>query len=210
METIKTAFGDWRIGPNGSAIDMTHGLMWMRGPARDQNSTDIFKGDWYTATSTFGRGNNAYATNAGQLKLGQIVKESIQYSGVSNGYARGSERYSHAGFDDWRLPTLDEVIHLTFDEAWGAKKIQAGLSSPKELWKLLLDPTCSTSRGFWAANKCREKPITVRSLLGFRSPYSTFAWAFWLSGDQVAVMDVGGVDEIEPTFSALLVRASKQ
>jgi len=200
---ILTAFGEWSIDTNDTATDLHNGLMWAR---RCLGHSEIGVGDpfrvsWTSMTDKFGRGVMEYDRSP-QNKLGVTVRRTFSKTAFRNGYSRGSKTVSHAGFSDWRLPTLAEVVTITFDERWGATKITSGLDDPSEITPKIFDKSCEQQR-FWTANMCWQQK-EFRMLFGMKPTLHPVAWCFAVN-KRLSIMDIGG--ELKPhEYGALLVR----
>lgn len=200
---LQTAFGDWEISADGTATDLQHRLMWARAPMGSNGigSGSIIAETWEEMTSRFGAGVTAYVRPENNT-LGPIVCETIKISGYNKGYTRGRENIMHAGVSGWRLPTLDEVSKISFDEGWGAKKIKGGESEPSSIIPKLFQESCM-GQWCWVANKCWD-PKEVRTLFGRAKKKSPVAWTFSLN-PYISIGETGG-EEKASTGGALLVR----
>ncbi len=199
---FQTAFGDWEVNVDGTVTDLQNGLMWARSPLGSNGigNGSIVEDTWEKMSSSYGAGVMAYDRSASGL--GPIVRETIKISGYDRGYTSGRERIMHAGMSGWRLPTLDEVSKISFDEGWGAKKIKSGESDPTLIFEKLFQESC-IKQSFWVANKCWD-PKEIRTLFGLSAKKSPVAWSFIV--DRVITIIEGGGEEKAEKKAVLLIR----
>lgn len=198
MGVVRTAFGDWETGLGGAVLDRRNRRMWM---TRRWDTPEL---DWVTATARFGRGAVAWAPS--DMGRAEAVSKAAPEAALQRGYRQGSDVVRFAGFSDWRLPTLDEVVHISFDEVWGARKVQDGETDVLEIWSRLFEAEQCFGR-FWTANSVsRYRPDWVYSLV--ESTFGTkrgdwhAAWGFSCQNSPPIICD----DSATVHRSVLLVR----
>ena len=201
-----TAFSNWLIDTaNDTITDLTNGLTWCRKYlcVEGIGIGDSFTGEWLQMSELLGRGVQAFERTTSNARA-DIVIQTFPKTQFEMGYTSGTRNVSHAGFTDWRLPTLQEVVTITFEEAWGAKRISKGIDDPEEITKTLFDDSCRY-KSFWTANMCGQEK-EFRMLFGLKPALPPIAWCFIID-DKVRPYELGG--QIEPHLcGALLVRNS--
>ena len=199
----QTAFGPWDINQNDTVSDLQNGLMWARKPLcfGGIGVGGIVENDWETMSGCYGRGVTAYERTGGNL--GSIVSATIKHSGRKFGYIAGSKPVHHAGHNDWRLPTLDEVVTISFEEGWGARKVNTGIDDAREIIATLFDTSVRGEQRFWVANMCWQYK-GLRTLIGLKPKDPPVAWSFHF-GTVITIYEIGH-DDKHQDHAALLVR----
>jgi hypothetical protein len=157
------------VQPDGTALDPNTGLIWMmalvgQGWSNGKTSGEAATLSWGEATSRYGKARNINATGMDCNWAGRGSSESDKKTAyfkkyplgqeTYKDYRRGRKRLAFAGFDDWRLPTVEEF------------------------WKLSLTDYAKTPldvepRRMWTANPSNS------SLVGFFMALLDMGWCAW-------------------------------
>ncbi len=110
---LETPVGRFRVNGNGTVTDLARKLMWIQAPWGMEWNGEWFVGEpvkvnWRDATELFGRGVPL------GFPVGSLSRKHLEASKYGNGYTRGKCSVDFAGFQDWRLPTADEINALGF------------------------------------------------------------------------------------------------
>lgn len=193
---LETAFGDWSLESSEVALDRTNRRMWMRRPVMrsDAAYNEPLLLDWETAVARFGRG--AQADGPTDIGRADVIRQIVHLTKQSTAYIHANKQTVFAGYSNWRLPTVDDVVSITFSDAWGCKRIRTGFDNAPEITKRLFgEDLCSLT--FWTANNLTDK-TPLKSLLTyalrFRAPMPNehvIAWYFKIFGSFVLSDDSG-------------------
>lgn len=118
ISPVETPFGDFRINGNGTVSDLSRKLMWIQAPWGMEWNGEWFVGDpvkisWWDATELFGKGVPL------GYPVGSLSQVHLEASEFDKGYTRGKCSVAFAGFEDWRLPTAEEINRLGFFDPEG-------------------------------------------------------------------------------------------
>lgn len=218
LAVVHTPFGEWKVNQDGTATDMANRLMWMTAPVGMTWDGQSWVGKpematWKSMTVRFGRGVEAYHGSSDGM-LYSVINGCLKIAKISNGYTHGQESISFAGHSGWRLPTLDELATLTFNERINCcRRICENEHGESEeelierLYKRLFPE--AHKHTVWAATPIGTPPRSLaKKIYYWLSDYKqpTYAWQLPL-GDLV-IWDVGEDNRMKTPLEAgaLLVR----
>jgi hypothetical protein len=116
---VDTAAGRYIDNGDGTVTHAETGLMITRAPWGMVWNGRRFEGEaillpWRDAVRLFGCGSEVPYSVGG--RGGDFGTEKLRASAFENGYTEGRCTVEFAGFDDWRLPTANELAQMS---AWG-------------------------------------------------------------------------------------------
>lgn len=154
--------GRWVNNGDGTATCLTLGTMWIRAPWGCLWNGERFVGDpislrWTVATELFGRGFRVPHSNQDS---GVLARSDQGKAALANGYTRGTCRVEFAGYDDWRLPTADEL------SAIGDSSISSSCDWYEAIFEHLTpgEPMWPSMKRLWSANACIDKSWVSEAL----------------------------------------------
>jgi Protein of unknown function (DUF1566) len=206
---LSTAFSDWTIDSSDTATDRTNGLMWMRHPVMrsDEAYNEPLLLDWHSAVTRFGRG--VQAGGSAELGRAELIRKVAPLTRRENGYTTPKTPTVFAGYSNWRLPTVQEVVTITFDEVWGCAKRTEGLDQPVAITDQIFGSSLN-SLTFWTANNLSDV-TTLTEVLTYLTKFRAVtpneyvvAWSF-RRRDGLIFID----EYAEQTKAVLLVRNTR-
>jgi hypothetical protein len=153
--------GRWVNNGDGTATCLTLGTMWIRAPWGCVWNGERFVEEpislrWSVATELFGRGVRVL----GEERSGVLSPSDQRKAALFNGYTRGSCRVEFAGYDDWRLPTADELAAI------GSPSIASACDWYEAIFENLTpgEPMWPSMKRLWSANARDNKSLFAEAV----------------------------------------------
>lgn len=121
---VDTPFGRYVDNGDGTVTHAETGLTIIRAPWGMLWNGRRFDGEailmsWHEAVNLFGCGSNVAYSVGGTSALGAAK---LTAAAFQNGYRNGACTVDFAGFDDWRLPTADELERMSASTSYLARQ----------------------------------------------------------------------------------------